>query len=409
MKKIKNEKAITLISLIITVIILLILAGVTLTLTLGNNGIFNTTKDSKIQTEIADIKEQIQTDIIEEQAGNKGRISNKSLKTILEKYGTINYEEDETTIKSITTTKGNYEIAMADIWNGTTVAELSVGDLFDETGTEEGKLHIGDFINYTAGTWTNADMTEIAKTGVTPNNSTSLPSKHYKFGGFTVGGSRDGNATPYSTSYAYVQDKEAGNAVTGWRLFDVSDDGVMTLISAGCPEDYCHMYDAILSEYILTGKTRNYNSGNIPSYKPRSWGMYVNKDYGATGASVLTKAKLDAWYTKYTNTANADTVTAETFQKIYKTDTNCVNNGKYESLIDNYSYYWLSERGSGGDVSYVDPLSRYVGSDYKTAFGIRVLVSISSNVKLSERAVDTKTVINRGNEYTYNVWNLVAK
>ena len=38
----KNTKAITLISLVITVIVLLILAGVTLTLTLGNNGIFKT-------------------------------------------------------------------------------------------------------------------------------------------------------------------------------------------------------------------------------------------------------------------------------------------------------------------------------------------------------------------------------
>ena len=42
MKNIRNTRAITLISLVITVIVLLILAAVTLSLTLGNNGIFKT-------------------------------------------------------------------------------------------------------------------------------------------------------------------------------------------------------------------------------------------------------------------------------------------------------------------------------------------------------------------------------
>ena len=46
MNKIKSTKGITLIALIITVIILLILAGVTLNLTLGNNGIFTTSQDA---------------------------------------------------------------------------------------------------------------------------------------------------------------------------------------------------------------------------------------------------------------------------------------------------------------------------------------------------------------------------
>lgn len=76
--------------------------------------------EKMIETEIASIKEEIQTDILSEQAENQGSISDSSLKTILEKDGKINYEEDRKTIKSITTTKGNYEIAMADIWSGTT-------------------------------------------------------------------------------------------------------------------------------------------------------------------------------------------------------------------------------------------------------------------------------------------------
>ena len=120
MNKIKSTKGITLISLVVTIIILLILAGVTIATLMGDNGLITRANDAKIATEIADIKEQIQTEILGKQAGNQGSISDSSLKTILEKYGTINYEEDGKTIKSITTTKGNHEIAMADIWSGTT-------------------------------------------------------------------------------------------------------------------------------------------------------------------------------------------------------------------------------------------------------------------------------------------------
>ena len=37
---VKKEKAVTLIALVITIVVLLILAGVTINLTLGDNGIF---------------------------------------------------------------------------------------------------------------------------------------------------------------------------------------------------------------------------------------------------------------------------------------------------------------------------------------------------------------------------------
>ena len=405
-EKFKKAKGITLIALVVTIIVLLMLAGISIQMLTGNNGILTKTSDAKTATDIADIKEQIQIDIIGKQAKNQGDISDSELKEILEKYGTINYEEDETTIKSITTTKGNYEIAISDIWSRTT-SGVSVGDIFDSTGEEDGKLHIGDFINYTARTWNETDMTTIAKTGVTPNNSTSLPSSSYQFGGFVVGGSRDGNATSYSTSYAYVQDKATGSAVTGWRLFDVSDDGVITLISAGCPEDYYHPSGtncAYISEYILTGNT-NSNAENLglgSTYKSRDWSMYVNEKYKGTTASAtaLTKSKLDTWYSKYiTKSDGANTWTAPTFKLIYGT--------RYESLIDNYSYYWLSSASNRISVYSVNPNFKcvYNGNDIN-AIGVRVLVSLTSDVKLSDKATGTKTIVSRNKEYIYNVWNL---
>ena len=47
--KITKEKGITLIALIITIIILLILAGVTIATLMGDNGLINKAKDAKIK------------------------------------------------------------------------------------------------------------------------------------------------------------------------------------------------------------------------------------------------------------------------------------------------------------------------------------------------------------------------
>ncbi len=400
---------------------MLILASVAINLTLSDNGIFTKAKDARDKMERATLIEKIQTEILEKQLANiETNINKDDLETILSKYGEPQKDEEG----NITGVKpeGKEIIPIEEIIGKNKIiegnkgnTEVTVEDIFDETGTEEGKLHIGDFINYSAGTWEDTDMKAIAETGIAPNNSTELPSKNYQFGGFATGGSRDGNATPDDTSYAYVQDKETGSAVTGWRLFDVSD-GVMTLISAGCPEDFYQLHGksyAYISEYILTGNVNsNANASDLglgTTYKARNWNMYVNRNYGATSASLLTKAKLDAWYTKYTNKANANTYTRATFEKIYKTSSDCVNNGMYESLIDNYSFYWLSSARSDYYMNSVNPSSKCVGDNSDHAPGVRVLVSLSSEVKLSGEAVGTKNVESRSNEYTYNVWNLVTK
>lgn len=60
MKKINGNKAITLIALVITIIVLIILAGVTVSLVLGNNGIIIKTSSAKEQNTIESIKEKLE-------------------------------------------------------------------------------------------------------------------------------------------------------------------------------------------------------------------------------------------------------------------------------------------------------------------------------------------------------------
>ncbi|MGN1327038.1 MAG: type II secretion system protein, partial [Clostridia bacterium] len=56
-KNLKKEQGITLIALVVTIVVLLILAAVSLNLVLGNNGLITKSKDAKDQTEMAQIKD----------------------------------------------------------------------------------------------------------------------------------------------------------------------------------------------------------------------------------------------------------------------------------------------------------------------------------------------------------------
>lgn len=59
-----NKNGITLIALVITIIILLILAGVTINVLLGENGLFNTAKNAGEEYNLAGIREKVETEIL---------------------------------------------------------------------------------------------------------------------------------------------------------------------------------------------------------------------------------------------------------------------------------------------------------------------------------------------------------
>ena len=58
MTKIKKDNGITLIALVVTIIVLLILTGVSITMLTGQNGILNRAQEAKEKTEVANQDEQ---------------------------------------------------------------------------------------------------------------------------------------------------------------------------------------------------------------------------------------------------------------------------------------------------------------------------------------------------------------
>ena len=180
-KQAKSEKGITLVALIITVVVMLILAGVAIAAVVDGDGLFSKTRQAAETYENAtDEESYMLTNLI-------GQIDH--------------YIKDET--------------------NGS-------GDISEE---EEkpiiSTISVGDFVNYDAGTWTEDDFNKITNSAGNPtvNKSTSKPTMQGEFGGFTVGQSRNINSTEYSSSY--TPDESTGE---------------ITLISAGHPETYYHGY-----------------------------------------------------------------------------------------------------------------------------------------------------------------------
>ena len=118
-QKIESKKGITLIALVVTIIILLILAGITITTVLGDNGVIELAKQAKKETIVTTVKEAIDIAKLSKSLEKEdGMITEDELKEILENYGKIIYDEDGEVIEGIVEKQEGYEILLPDIMDG---------------------------------------------------------------------------------------------------------------------------------------------------------------------------------------------------------------------------------------------------------------------------------------------------
>lgn len=144
----RKERGITLIALVITIIVLLILAGVSISMLTGSNGILTQAQNAKEETEKASLIEQAQTDLLGKQAENSsGNVTSEALKEVLDKYFSDVPGADEITVETEITAKeeyGNYKMKVSDIYDG----EIKGSSI-------PAGLEIGSTVNYNpSGTYT---------------------------------------------------------------------------------------------------------------------------------------------------------------------------------------------------------------------------------------------------------------
>jgi len=178
----KDNKGITLVALVVTIIVLIILAGISINTILGDNGIISKANEAKQAQEIAEIKETLRLEIISKEmqkVGNGEVITQDEIEQILVEYGTVNKNNDGT-IKSVTLTDKNYEILLIEIYNErtqklpadgrySTIKKVNTPKIDESQGM---KLVTFD---RTTKTWkedvTNSDYEYIAGTGTADNTS----------------------------------------------------------------------------------------------------------------------------------------------------------------------------------------------------------------------------------------------
>ena len=153
----KKSKGITLVSLIITIIILLILAGVTISMILGENGIINKAKNAKNNTNRSQFEENVEIAEITYKMNLKvenEQIAYAELKKTIENYG-YSYEVEDKTLK-ITNNEFTKTINLEQVetenesleWmkvNNLIVTSKNIGNYSSKySGIEEGTV----FLNY---------------------------------------------------------------------------------------------------------------------------------------------------------------------------------------------------------------------------------------------------------------------
>ena len=85
--RVANEKAITLIALVVTIVILLILAGVTITMTLGQNGLFTRAREGRAAYEESEVRDDLSMLIAQYTWDKASEKTDKSLGDYLKENG----------------------------------------------------------------------------------------------------------------------------------------------------------------------------------------------------------------------------------------------------------------------------------------------------------------------------------
>lgn len=189
----KNKKGITLVALVITIIVLLILAGVALNLVLGEDGITNRAVNAGKTQNIAGAKEKLELEV-----------ANLAGEYYQAKYVNNSLPEGVDTVGEYVLSKLNenyptgefvdgYEISVSGSTVTLTATEGSDGTSVEGTITDDGKITFEQIVigSSTGGSTNTATNTSTNTTSNTASNTTEN----------TTGGGSTGTATLADTSY----------------------------------------------------------------------------------------------------------------------------------------------------------------------------------------------------------------
>lgn len=418
-----KEKGITLIALVITVIVLLILAAVTIASLTGENGILSNADRAREQTEIAEIKERVQTDVLAKRSENQdGEVTNTQLKEILSKY--FDNVPDSCTADTMLTAKkeyGGHEIKFSDIYNGDVKYEipegLEIGTIvsYDPDGTYTWRAEdyaSSQIYDYDTGGYVDAEDVELDSSSTDFNISTwrvldidegtgeiTLVPSEETTGMVSLAGAQGYNNAVYLLNTACSElygNEEKGIKARSIKIEDIEDKMTEEALQQ-VYNDY-NYGEQVANAYI---KSNSY----YPSIYTKERLSVIEGTKNETG---LGQSEQDQLISKNENGVTDGKLQAENIQPYnthwyagnYFMQTAFKSTGTETSYYElfmpkgNQTYYWLASRGVGarsgdcnfgvrdvygGDVS-ADDLFNSNDNPYDEPFELFPVVSLSSEL-----------------------------
>ena len=320
----KERKGITLIALVITIIVLLILAGVSIAMLTGQNGILTQAQNAKATTEKAEVKERAQTDIVGVQTETEStEISKTALKRILDKY----FDNVPNDIKSDTeiTAKAEYggaKMKVSDIYSGEIIERYMAADIANATQEEKQSIYGATVTGYTLPSGTTTDVGW--KIFYADNSNIYLIADNYV----------ERNNLPNSTTESGV--------VTANKPNDGTSDYARSAYFSNILGDYAG------SSRIIDSRLKALNND-----------YFINKNYSSTNANMKSVAYMmdtTAWNSKFLDNNKADyciggpsvELLFKSYNEKYKT--------AFESQASSANGYQIRKTSSGGWSNYVDSM-----------------------------------------------------
>ena len=363
----KKNNGITLIALVITIVVLLILAGVSIAFLTGDNGIITQATEASKQSEIASVREQAQLDIANWVAdqllnGEDTTVASADdVKNILNEAlnagGTQYWDSFSET--GIITPNG-YEVPFSELY---TTRE-------DEgpTGVDYSELTVGDYIyNY-----------PVQYDNVSTYDGTgNIPRDEYN----------------------------------GWRILSVDEENkIVRLVSAGVPINYRH--SGSNSSTSVANLTTNFFNTPITSTSITDYNFY---QCGLKNADETAITNINDVKTLFTNNFTDIHGEGETYTDNGNTYTYTAGNPKVQSMTkadleevwgsttvsgtdvssndllaipcedptSEYAVTWLSSASSSGNLWRVTSSGDMGDYSYNGPRGVRLVVTLKSNIKFT--------------------------
>lgn len=422
----KSNEGITLIALVVTIVVLLILAGISIESVLGQDGLIEKTNEAKDTSKQGEIKDKIKTMLAEWQIEkyttggefetflNEKKNTNELDEVTKNLDGTFDVEKEGyvLTIKEngtiLETAKAGPRPQIANVKIGIKNSDGTINEVENNQKDEGTELHITFEHSIEGGTTTVSPEIpyKITKNGIYTFKITGIVNtisyektvniKVEKFKTIV----KVGDYVDYPVLYNNVaneskympNDKYSGK----WRILSIEENN-MKIVSAGIPLTYCNGTWSTTSATNLTTNffiTQISNSGN--TYRNCGFSGVENtnqmkslfqNDYtlqdesGKPQVRAMTKADVDKVYGSQTKSGtgvkNFDILSIRT------------NNDEVK-----YTYYWLGEadleQGHSGALYMIDAVpmvnSTYGGLEY--VFGVRPVVTLVSNIELNYKGLN---------------------